>query len=277
MQRVDAVLPRHVAPAAGELFRQDRATHQQHGHTCGGDAADQQPGERGEISRQLQHEDHRCEGHLHRAAHERRHPDHGPQAGIGAVQGRCPQRPHRAAHHEEWSEHAARRTRAEPDRPDQRLHDEQDEQEGPDQPTRHEIVDHVVTDAEGPRRDQPAEPHDHPRDGGPPHPMDGQASESVLDGVQQVGDERRGDARDQPDAEALGERRRGEQVVRWDGEVRPGAEQRNAQRRSHRRRAGDGDETARLPLEQEQLDGEQDGRDGRGEDRRHPGRRAGHE
>ncbi len=193
------------------------------------------------------------------------------------MQGIGPQRAHRAAHHEQRGEHPARRPRAEPDRPDQRLHDQQDQQHHSHEPARHEIVDHVVTDAEGPRRDEPAEPHDHARDGGPPHPVDRQSRKSVLDGVQQICNERSGDARDQPDHQALGEHHGGEQLVRPDGEVGPRAQERDAERRGHHRCARDGDEAAGLPLEQEQLDREQDGRDGRGEDRRHPGRRAGDE
>ena len=38
-----------------------------------------------------------------------------------------------------------------------------------------------------------------------------------------------------------------------------------------------GNEAARPPFEEQQLDGEQDGGDGRGERGRHAGRRAGHQ
>jgi len=64
-------------------------------------------------------------------------------------------------------------------------------------------------------------------------------------------------------------------VVGWRSPVP--REQRNAQGGGDRRGAGDGDETAGLPLEQQELDREEDSRHGRGEDRRHPGRRAGDE
>ena len=104
--------------------------------------------------------------------------------------------------------------------------------------------------------------------------MDRQSRESVLHGVQQIREEGGGDAGDQPDDETLGERRGGEELVRPDGEVRPRAEQRNAERRGDRRRARNGNEAAGLPLEQEELDGEQHRGHRRGEDRRHARRRA---
>ena len=65
--------------------------------------------------------------------------------------------------------------------------------------------------------------------------------------------------------------------VRGDGEDRAGAEQVAAQRAGGDAGDRDGDEAARLPLEEQQLDRQEDGRDRRGEDRRHAGRGARHQ
>src|SRR5205814_2218589 len=60
-------------------------------------------------------------------------------------------------------------------------------------------------------------------------------------------------------------------------EDRPGAEERNPHHRGDRRGTGDGDEAARFPFKQEQLDREQRSREGSGKDRGHAARRAGHQ
>ena len=93
----------------------------------------------------------------------------------------------RAAHHQQRRQHAAGGAGPERDRPDGRLHQQDAEDERSRRRRREQLADHVVADAERLREDQAADADDQPADRRPPHPVDRQAVEGVLGGVDRRG------------------------------------------------------------------------------------------
>src|SRR6185436_7193669 len=114
--------------------------------------------------------------------------------------------------------------------------------------------------------------------GGPPHPVDGQLLESVLGGVDGEGEERGQGAREQAGHDAAGQAFRSDEGgVRSDREERAHADDVAAGGGAGRAGQGDGDEAARLPLEEQELHGQEHGGHGGGEGGGHPGGGSGHE
>ena len=107
--------------------------------------------------------------------------------------------------------------------------------------------------------------------------MDRQAVKGVFDGVHGLGDHDRREPEDRPEehvAEKGGGRRLGEVAH---GERGGGTCERDADTRGRDARQPDRNDRARAILEEQELDREQHGGDGRSEGRRHSGRRAGRE
>ena len=106
--------------------------------------------------------------------------------------------PERAAHHQQRRQHAARGSRPERHRPDDRFH----EQDAGDHRIRgtfalQQRADGVVADAERLREDQPAQADDQPADRRPPHPVDRQMLKRVFGGIDRGGQQRRQGSRQQ--------------------------------------------------------------------------------
>src|SRR6185437_8486554 len=142
--------------------------------------------------------------------------------------------------------------------------------------------DVVIADAEAAGEEDASHADGNGADGGPPHPVNvelgGEVLELVLEAVHEAAEERAGETNEE--AEGRGgdeELLHGERAVDGDGEQRSGAEPVNAKGSGKNAGDGDGDEGARPPLEQEELDGEQDGGDGRGKGGGHASGRAGDE
>ena len=136
---------------------------------------------------QFQREDHAGERGPHDAAEHAGQPDQSPEPGPTAGKTCASRVPERAADHEHRRQHPAGGAGAERERPDQRLHDQDaDDQPEPDRSV--ELgADDVVADAERLRNDQAADADDQAADGRPPHPVHGQPPERVLGGVDQHG------------------------------------------------------------------------------------------
>jgi hypothetical protein len=209
--------------------------------------------------------------------HDRRHADERPQAWIADGDEPAEHGAYRSTHHQQGSEHAARGSGPQRDRPDDRLDDHEADCRVVGHLLAQQRADVVVADAESARIDKAADADGEAADSRPPHPVNRQALEQVLAGVDHLRQEPGGEAAD--DAEACGEQQAGRDqrgAVRH-REQRAGAEQDRPPPGSDH--AGDGDrhEAARLPFEKQQLDRQQHGRDRRAERRRHARRRAGHE
>ena len=101
--------------------------------------------------------------------------------------------------------------------------------------------------------------------------------EGVLGRVDGRRQQQRQHPRQQPDDDRREQVGRRQDPMCRDREHRPGAEQVGPQQRGDRAGQGDRDEAPRLPLEQEEFDGQEHGGHRRVERRRHPPRRAGHE
>ena len=128
LQRVDLVLAVDVVAAAGDLLGQDRALQDQHAQQMRGRAGDQQRQQRIDVMRQLDRE---------HDARERRARDAGQRGGepeqrVGpgrSVRKDVPgDRADRGAEHQQRREDPAARVRAERDRPDGELADQQQHQ-----------------------------------------------------------------------------------------------------------------------------------------------------
>ena len=158
------------------------------------------------------------------------------------------------------------------DGPDDGFDEEDPEHESARHVALQQGADGVVADPEGLRKEQAAEADDEPADRRPPHPVNRETREDVLRGVDGAGEQR-------PRARRRAARRRRNRRARRPDEGgmgrhgEEGAEPDDVAARGAGRGAGerDGDQAAGLPLEQEQLDGQQDGRERRGEGRGHPG------
>ena len=162
------------------------------------------------------------------------------------------------------------RAGAERDGPDHRLRDGQPQQEAADEVAVEEIADGVVPHAEGAGKDQAAQADEQSADDRPPHVMDRQLGEEILEGIHQPREPSRREAGGDPDGERERQLLPGERRVRRDREDRPGAQEGHSDRSGDRGGRGDRNEAPRLPLEQQQLDREQH----RGERRREDGRHA---
>ena len=138
-------------------------------------------------------------------------------------------------------------------------------------------MDRVVTDAQRPRVEEAAQSYHGAAQQGPPHPVDRQLAEQVFAGVHQPGEEPRPEPGYDTEPQRGEELRPRQQRVGRHREQRPAAEQRHSHRPRDRCRAGNRNEAARLPFEEQQLYREQ----GRGhrcaEHRRHPARGARHQ
>jgi hypothetical protein len=170
------------------------------------------------------------------------------------------------------------RARTERHGPDATFDDDQHEKRDADELAREQVGDDVVSDAERPRAEEPAEADGQAADRGPPHPMDRKLLEEVFERVHAQGEQRREAAREQaaPDAGGDGMPVQRARVIRY-GEEWTGSQQVGADERCGRARERHRDEAARLPLEEQQLDGEQRRGHGRAERRGHPGGGPGHE
>ncbi len=139
--------------------------------------------------RQLEREHHRGEGSPHHATDHAGQADELPEAGGRLRQHVRPEGAERGTDHEHRGQDPSRGAGAERERPDQRLHDQDPHDQGSRGLASEQLADHVVADAERPRLDEPAEADDQPADRRPPHPVDGQAGEAVLGGVDEAGEQ----------------------------------------------------------------------------------------
>jgi hypothetical protein len=111
------------------------------------------------------------------------HAQERPEPGSAVGQDERLEAAQRSAHDEQRREHAARRAGAERDHPDARLRHHEHEERAANEVAAQERLDDVVTDAERARLDEAAEPDGGAADRGPPHPVDGQLLERVLEEV----------------------------------------------------------------------------------------------
>ena len=129
----------------------------------------------------------------------------------------------------------------------------------PGEVAREDALDVVVADAQRVRGDDSrTTPTATRAERRPPHPVDGQLLERVLDRVDRAGDPHRGEADDGAEHDVDRERRAARRRTRSGiAEDRRRADERDAHAGGGRARQGDGDERARPVLEEQQLDGEQ--------------------
>src|SRR5207237_1443788 len=120
------------------------------------------------------------------------------------------------------------------------------------------------------RLDDAAEADDEATDRGPPHPMNRNLREEILERINAEREERGESAGEEAARDARADRRqRHERQVRGHRKERPGTEQMAAKERRGDARERDRDQAARFPLEQEELHGEERARDRRRERRGH--------
>ncbi len=113
-----------MMPAPCDFLGENRAAHHQHRDRVRCRAGDQQRGEHGDVTGQLQHECHRGQWRPHRAPHHRRHAGQGPQPSLSGVNPVGLDGAERSSHDEQRGEDAARRSGAERDGPDERFGDQ---------------------------------------------------------------------------------------------------------------------------------------------------------
>ncbi len=141
-----------------------------------------------------------------------------------------------------------------------------------------EFGDVVVADAEAAGEEDAADSDADAADRGPPHPMDLEVAEEVFEAVHDAAEQSRGEADEKADSEGddgdgggLGVGQRGH------AEERAGAEPEDAHDGGGDAGEGDRDEAAGTPLEEQELDGEEDGCERRGEGGGHAGGGSGYE
>jgi hypothetical protein len=176
-----------------------------------------------------------------------------------------------AAKNQQGREHTAGRSGGERNDPDDRLHKQDGHDDLEDDVITQEVADDVVAHAESAGLDQAAQSDRNAANRWPPHPVQWKPEEQILGLVKQAGQQAGLQSRNDTDADA------GEGSPPWQVEVsgkgkeRAGADQQRSQRGSNDAGANHGDQAARLPFEQQQLNREQHGGDWRAEYRRHAG------
>jgi hypothetical protein len=140
------------------------------------------------------------------------------------------------------------------------------------------LGDHVLADTQGTRLEVSADTDDHAAQRRPPHPVDRQAMEQVFHAVDRQRQQQRKHTSAQPEQSGASQCLPGQGAgVRLHiRDERPPFEKERAEGGGHGTGQGDGEEAARLQLEEEQLDGQQDGGDRCAEGRRHAAGGAGH-
>ena len=151
---------------------------------------------------------------------------------------------------EEGRERTSRSAASERDAPGDELHHAEDGDGANGEVAGEDAVDVVVADAEGTRDEVPANADHDGADGRPPHPVDGEVLESVLDPVDCAGHAQRHDA-DEGAEDDVGDERRGvglPQIRHGEGRRRP--DESDAYPCCRCRRQADRDERPRPELEE---------------------------
>ena len=168
-----------IAPPR-DLLGEDRSLHHQHSEAVGHRGGDQESREGVDVLGQLQGEDDAGQGAAHRSSERGGHAHQGPECAVAAGQDRRLDRPERASHDQQGGEHAAGSSRAQRDRPDNRLDEDQCDKGTRVVPSGEQVVDDIIADPQRPGLYQSADPDDQPSECRPPHPVDGQAVEGIL-------------------------------------------------------------------------------------------------
>ncbi len=282
-QVVGGVLADDADAAALDLLGHDRRPHAETRNQESRGATAEERQQPCELPRGLEGEHDRREQRARRAGEHRRHADERGDADVdaGGRGGEDHDAPERraepAADREERRQRTARRTAAERDRPRDQLPGAEHEARRAREVAGDDALDVVVADAHRAGRHQADHADHRPAERGPPHPMDREACEPILDRVHEARDGDRRGADERADRHVDGERqRRGRGHVRH-REDGCRADEGDAHCGRDGRRERHGDEGAGPILEEKQLDREQHCGDRAAERRGHAGGGAGRE
>ena len=224
LERVDGIFAKHVLAAPRDLLGQDRALHDEDADRVGRRAGRDGLGDRRQMIGQLGGEERSGHRRAHDSAHDSRHPDHRPETGV-AGEVLADQEARAAAEDQQRREDSAGGARTQSDQPDDRLDHQQQEHRLDHEIAVEQRLDNVVAGAEHPNVEQAADADDDGADRRPPHPVDGQAVEAVLDSVEDEGEDRSEEPGDEAEARGNRHRRDAGGRRRCKREEWPGADQ----------------------------------------------------